>query len=181
MPEVILGITGSIAAYKAADIASQLTRRDIRVHPVMTAAATRFITPLTLQSLTGERVYTELLDDTYFPDIRHISLVREAACLVVAPASANFLSKMATGIADDMLTTIALAAHDKSIIVAPAMNTAMYTNPIIQRHLASLRDLGVTVIEPRESLLACGDYGRGALAEVADIVRVVQEAVTGGS
>jgi phosphopantothenoylcysteine decarboxylase/phosphopantothenoylcysteine decarboxylase/phosphopantothenate--cysteine ligase len=175
MKQISLGVTGSVAAYKAADIAGHLTRDAISVQTIMTKAATGFITPLTFQSLTGKPVYTEIIDDTFYPDIRHIQLVRESDALVVAPASANFIGKMASGIADDMLTTVALVALEKKVIIAPAMNTSMYENPIVQRNMKTLQDLGCIFIEPRIGLLACGDYGKGALAKVDDIVRIVEQ------
>lgn len=171
MKEIILGVTGSIAAYKAADIANQLIKNKIIVHTIMTNAAKKFITPLTFQTLTKNKVYTDIFDNTFYPDVRHISLCQKANCLVIAPATANIIGKIASGIADDMLSTVIMAFRNKPIIICPAMNTAMYENPITQNNIEKLQSLGYLFIEPKESLLACGDLGKGALADVEIITR----------
>ena len=159
---IILGVTGSIAAYKAADIANTLTKEGHSVHVIMTKAGMEFITPLTMQTLTKNKVHT----DQFAP--------------YVAPASADFIAKAAAGIADDMLTTVLLATQKVPILVAPAMNTAMYENPITQRNIRTLSEFGVKMIEPREALLACGDLGKGALADTEDIISAVQKALCKG-
>lgn len=177
MKEILLGVTGSIAAYKAADIANELTKRKLAVHTIMTTAATKFITPLTFQTLTRNKVYTDMFEEIYYPDVRHISLAQRADCCVIAPASADMIGKIAAGIADDMLTTVVMAIRDKPIIICPAMNTAMYENPITQGNIRKLKDLNYQFVEPKESLLACGDYGKGALAEVEIILDTVNKII----
>lgn len=175
MKHIILGITGSIAAYKAADIANALTKEGNAVHTIMTKSGTEFITPLTLQTLTKNKVYTDMFEAYEPSKVEHISLARRADLFLVAPASADFIAKAAAGIADDMLTTVLLAFCNKPIVICPAMNTAMYENPITQRNIKMLREYGFHFAEPREARLACGDLGRGALADVETIVSKVKE------
>ena len=177
MKEVILGVTGSIAAYKAADIANTLIKDDINVNVIMTVGGTKFITPLTFQTLTKNKVYVDMFEEIAYSDVRHISLAQQVDCLVIAPATANIIGKIAAGIADDMLTTVVMAVQDKPIILAPAMNTAMYENKITQDNIKKLEAYGYAFVEPRESRLACGDLGKGALAEVSVIVAAVKEAL----
>jgi len=179
MKEIVLCVTGSIAAYKACDIANRLTKDGLAVHVIMTAASQKLIAPLTFQTLTKNRVYTDMFKETDFTDVRHISLAKRAAVFVIAPATANIIGKIAAGIADDMLTTVIMAAADKPIIIAPAMNTAMYENPIVQHNIKKLTEYGYIFIEPKESVLACGDLGKGALADVAVIVDAVKKAAGG--
>ena len=179
MKEIILGITGSIAAYRAADIANQLTKNDVCVHTIMTAAALKFITPLTMETLTKNKVYSDIFEEIFYPDVRHISLAQRAHCLVIAPASANIIGKISAGIADDMLSTVVMAFQNKPVIICPAMNTAMYENPITQGNIKRLIELGYLFIEPRESLLACGDLGKGALADIEIIIAVIKEVLGG--
>lgn len=150
---IILGITGSIAAYKAADIANTLTKEGHSVHVIMTKAAMEFITPLTLQTLTKNKVHTDQFAPYIPSEVEHISLAQKADLFLVAPASADFIAKAAAGIADDMLTTVLLAARNIPILVAPAMNTAMYENPITQRNIKMLTEFGFQFIEPREAYL----------------------------
>ncbi|MCL2436450.1 MAG: phosphopantothenoylcysteine decarboxylase [Clostridiales bacterium] len=175
--EVVLGVTGSIAAYKAAEIANILVKSDINVHVIMTDAATRFITPLTFQSLTKNNVYTDLFEEVAYHDIRHISLAQKADCCVIAPATANIIGKIASGIADDMLSTVMMAVKNKPMIICPAMNTAMYENPITQDNITKLKRYGYQFVEPKESLLACGDLGKGALADVESIIAAIKHAI----
>ena len=177
MKNIILGVTGSIAAYKAADIANKLTKAGNSVHVVMTKAAEQFITPLTFMTLTKNKVYTDMfaLDDP--SRVAHISLAHGADLFLAAPASADFIAKAAAGIGDDMLTTVLLAVQDIPVLIAPAMNTAMYDNKLTQRNIKTLTELGYRFIEPRESLLACGDVGKGALAETEVVVAKVLEAL----
>ncbi len=175
MKNIILGITGSIAAYKAADIANILSKQGHSLHVIMTDSATKFITPLTLQTLTKNKVYTDMFEP-YFPsEVEHISLAQKADLFLVAPATANFIAKASAGIADDMLTTVLLALRETPIIVCPAMNTAMYENQVTQRNIKILSDLGYKFVEPREARLACGDLGKGALADTEEILKVVQK------
>jgi len=176
---IILGITGSIAAYKSAEIANLLTKQGHKVHTIMTKAGAKFITPLTLQSLTKQRVYIDMFEEIIYEDIRHISLAQRADVFVIAPASANIIGKMANGIADDMLSTVVMATK-APVLLAPAMNTAMYENPIVQANIAKLKAHGYHFIEPKESRLACGDIGRGAMADVETIIEKIHDIVGAG-
>jgi phosphopantothenoylcysteine decarboxylase/phosphopantothenoylcysteine decarboxylase/phosphopantothenate--cysteine ligase len=169
MKNIILGITGSIAAYKGAELANTFTKEGYAVHVIMTGAAQKFITPLTFQTLTKNRVYTDLFDETFYEDVRHISLAQKADLALIAPASANIIGKLAAGIADDMLSTVIMALRDKPVLICPAMNTAMYENPLTQDNIKKLAGYGYRFIEPREARLACGDLGRGALADLGTI------------
>lgn len=177
MKEIILGVTGSIAAYKAADIANQLTKSGIIVHTIMTKSASKFITPLTFQTLTKNKVYTDMFEEIYYPDVRHISLAQKADCFLIAPATANVIGKIASGVADDMLSTVVMAIKNKPIIICPAMNTAMYENQITQNNINKLMTYGYQFVEPKESLLACGDTGKGALADIDSIITSVKKAI----
>lgn len=174
---IILGITGSIAAYKAAEIANILTKKGCSVHVIMTKAGMQFITPLTLQTLTKNKVHTDQFEPYIPSEVEHISLAQKADLFLAAPASADFIGKAAAGIADDMLTTVFMALRNIPVFIAPAMNTAMYENPITQRNIKTLSEVGVKFIEPKEALLACGDLGKGALADVDTIVAEVCKAL----
>ena len=143
---VILGISASIAAYKMADVASALAKQHCAVHTIMTPNATEIITPLTFATLTGHNCITDTFDKTVNYNVAHVSLAKQADVLLIAPATANVIAKLAHGLADDMLTTTALACTCPKLI-APAMNTAMYTNPVVQRNLEQLRRDGWTVID----------------------------------
>jgi len=171
--KIILGVTGSIAAYKSADIANNLVKLGHDVHVVMTKAATGFITPLTMQALTKNRVFTEVLQEDDPSEIIHISLPEKADMLLIAPATANIIAKIANGIADDMLSSMVLATTDIPKLIAPAMNTRMYENPATSENLQKLIKRGWTLIEPREARLACGYVGKGALAELSTILNAV--------
>ena len=177
MKEVILGVTGSIAAYKAAEIANILVKDNVNVNVIMTNAAMKFIAPLTFQTLTKNKVYADMFEEVAYSDVRHISLAQKADCLVIAPATANIIGKVASGIADDMLSTVIMAAQDKPIIICPAMNTAMYENVITQSNIMKLQDYGYKFVEPKESRLACGDLGRGALADIEVIITAIKNAI----
>jgi phosphopantothenoylcysteine decarboxylase/phosphopantothenoylcysteine decarboxylase/phosphopantothenate--cysteine ligase len=170
---VLLGVTGSIAAYKAAEIANRLTKSGYSVQVIMTAAARRFITPLTFQTLTRHKVHTGLFEEIACEDVRHISLAKAADLVLVAPATANCIGKLAGGIADDMLSTVLMAVQNKPVIICPAMNTAMYEHPATRRNIETLTSRGFYFVGPRESPLACGDTGTGALANVDDIIKAV--------
>lgn len=174
---IVLGVTGSIAAYKAADIISGLTKINCEVNAVMTRAATQFITPLTLQTLSKNKVYSDVFQEDCPSEVKHITLAQNADLLLIAPATANIIGKLANGIADDMLTSLYLAAKDIPMLIAPAMNTRMYENPVVCENLKKLQDGGFILIEPKESRLACGDVGKGALADVADILAAVKKAL----
>lgn len=177
MKNIILGVTGSIAAYKAADIANGLTKAGCSVHVIMTSAAKQFIAPLTFQTLTKNNVYSDMFEPYNVSEVEHISLSEKADLFLVAPADANFLAKAASGIADDMLTTAFLAYRDKPVLIAPAMNTNMYENPVTQRNIGVLKQLGFSFIEPRSAMLACGTVGKGALAETDLIINEALQVV----
>ncbi|WP_101696904.1 phosphopantothenoylcysteine decarboxylase [Clostridium minihomine] len=179
MKNIILGVTGSIAAYKAADIVNVLTKDGYNVDVIMTKGGMAFITPLTLQSLSKNRVYTEVFQEDYPREIKHISLAKKADLLLIAPASADIIGKMANGIADDMLSSVVLAIKDIPRYIAPAMNTNMYENPIVQDNLARLKKYGFQIIEPKEARLACGDLGKGAMADVDVIIQTVKKCFEG--
>ncbi len=174
MKNIILGVTGSVAAYKAAYIASILTKRGYNVDVIMTKSAMEFVTPLTFQSLTKNKVYWNMFEEITPKEIKHISLAKKADLCLIAPASANVIGKIATGIADDMLTTVVMAMNQVPIFICPAMNTNMYNNPIVQRNIRTLSELGYRFIDPKEAVLACGDLGKGALADVETIVDSVE-------
>ncbi len=159
---VILGISGGIACYKACELTSLLVKQHCDVHVIMTKGALEFLTPLTFESLTGNKVYTDIFDESAGTEIPHISLSAKADAFIVAPATANIIAKLCHGIADDMLTSTALASVCPKII-APAMNTRMYENPVTQDNISLLMKYGWNVITPDEGRLACGDTGRGKL------------------
>ena len=171
---IILGITGSIAAYKSADLASQLTKIGHEVHIVMTKAATEFITPLTLQVLSKQPVLISLEDEKNSWKPGHIELADNADLFLVAPASADTLGQFANGLAPDPLSAIYLALPSKTLkFVAPAMNGKMWHHPATQRNLLKLKDDGVNIIEPANGELACGYQGIGRLAELEDILEAI--------
>ena len=161
---VLLGVTGGIAAYKMASVASGLRKAGATVHVIMTENATEFITPLTFETLTNNRCVVDTFARDFQYDVAHVSLAKAADLILIAPATANVIAKLANGIADDMLTTTVLAARCKKL-VAPAMNTAMLENPITQDNLQKLRHYGFGIIEPAVGMLACKDVGSGKLPE----------------
>ncbi|MDI6791521.1 MAG: bifunctional phosphopantothenoylcysteine decarboxylase/phosphopantothenate--cysteine ligase CoaBC [bacterium] len=174
--EVILGVTGSIAAYKSAEIVRELIKQGAKVQVVMTKAATAFITPLSLQTLSGRTVITDLFSSPSAWEIEHVSLAERADLILIAPATANIIGKIAGGIADDMLSTLVLAARSP-ILIAPAMNEAMYENPILKANIEKLKNHGFCFIEPEEGDLACGKKGKGRLASIETIIRGVLTAI----
>ncbi len=172
---VVLGVTGGIAAYKAADLASKLNKMGANVDVIMTKSATSFVTPLTFRSITGRPVVTDMFEEPAVVDIKHISLASKADIFIVAPATANILGKVACGICDDMLSTT-IAATKSPVIFAPAMNTNMYENPIIQENIEKLKRFGYLFVEPECGRLACGTEGKGRLAENQVIIeKIVSE------
>jgi len=171
--KIILGVTGGIAAYKSAYIASALVQRGADVHVVMTEHATKFVGATTFWGITGNDVITDLFEPPKKIEIAHVSLSESADLLLIAPATANTIGKLANGIADDMLTTMALVA--RRIVFCPAMNVHMYANPIVAANIEKLRGLGYAIVEPEAGRLACGDEGIGRLADPDTIVRVVEE------
>ncbi len=171
---IVLGVTGSIAAYKAAEIIRSLKKLNADVQVIITEAATHFISPLTLQTLSENQVAHDMFAESEHWEIEHISLAKKADLLLIAPATANIIGKLASGIADDMLSTTVLATR-APVLIAPAMNTNMYDHPINIKNMEILKEIGYYIIEAGYGLLACGDEGRGKLADVELIVeKVVQ-------
>lgn len=176
MNNILLAITGGIAAYKSASLARLLVKYGHNVQVIMTKGATAFISPLTLQALTGNAVHTQLLDDTAEAGMGHIQLAKWADLLIIAPASANTLARLSMGMADDLLTTVCLATT-APILVAPAMNQQMWTNPAVVLNTQTLTDLGYQIIEPTSGEQACGDVGAGRLPEPEALFEQVQWAL----
>jgi phosphopantothenoylcysteine decarboxylase/phosphopantothenate--cysteine ligase len=170
---IVLGITGGIAAYKAADLASKLTQAGAKVETVMTEAATKFITPLTLRNITRRPVVTDMFELASEYSVEHVALAEAADVIVIAPATANTIARLAAGIADDMLGTIVLAT-EAPVIVAPAMNDNMYRNSVTQKNVEKLKARGFTFIEPELGRLASGKIGKGRLPETATIIGVIE-------
>ncbi len=169
---VVIGVSGGIAVYKALDVISKLRKHDIDVHVIMTKSAQEFVTPLSFQSLSQNMVIKDMFEEPRAFEIQHISLAKKADLLVVVPATANIIGKVANGIADDMLSTTIMATRAK-VIFAPAMNTNMYTNPIVQENISKLKGLGYGFINPASGRLACGDVGDGKLADTENIVEAI--------
>lgn len=161
---ILLGVSGSIAAYKAAALASRLTQQGAAVHTLLTANGAQFISPVTFEGVTGQKCVTDTFDRNFQYSVEHVALAKQADLVLVAPATANVIAKLAHGLADDMLTTTVLACRCPKI-VAPAMNTGMYENPVTQDNLEILRKYGWTVVEPANGRLACGDTGAGKFPE----------------
>lgn len=173
---VVIGVTGGIAVYKALDVISALRKKDIEVHVIMTESASKFVNPLTFQSISQNMVVTDMFAEPKAWEIQHISLAQKADLMLIAPATANIIGKVANGIADDMLSTTIMAAAKAKVIFAPAMNTHMYQNRIVQGNIEKLKAYGYEFIEPASGRLACGDIGIGKLADVNTIVeRVLSE------
>lgn len=171
---VVLGVTGSIAAYKACDIISELTKIGIAVKVIMTKEAERFIAPLTLQTLSANRVFSDMFDTLKDYDTAHISLAQEAALMLIAPATANIIAKLAIGVCDDLLTCVVTATKAK-VLLAPAMNENMYLNKAVQKNIQTLKGFGYRFIGPIKGGLACGYFGIGHIASVSNIVREVRK------
>jgi len=171
---ILLGVTGSIAAYKAADIASKLTQSGAEVDVVLTEHARRFVTEVTFRAITRRPVLTDLFDEPEERQIAHIHLAKRADVLLIAPATANILAKLAVGIADDLLTTLALATQAK-MVIAPAMNTVMWQHPATQHNVRVLEERGAHFVYPAEGMLACGDVGAGKLADTPVILAAVEQ------
>ncbi|MBP3890992.1 MAG: bifunctional phosphopantothenoylcysteine decarboxylase/phosphopantothenate--cysteine ligase CoaBC [Solobacterium sp.] len=161
---ILIGVTGGIAAYKICSLVSSLKKDGHEVHVLMSKSAQEFVTPLTFQTLSGQKVVTDMFTVDYTPDVHHVSLAKKADLFVIAPASANTIAKVANGIADDMLTTTFLAATCPKLIV-PAMNTAMLENPITQDNLKKCKQYGMEILQSGEGYLACGDVGKGRMPE----------------
>ena len=173
-PCVVIGVTGGIAAYKICTLVSSLHKQGYEVHVLMTKEAQEFITPLTMQSLSGQKVILDMFTVDYTPEVHHISLAQKADVFVIAPATANVIAKAANGIADDMLTTTFLASSCPKLIV-PAMNTAMLENPITQDNLRKCESYGMTILESGSGYLACGTTGKGRMMEPGEIEDAIKE------
>src|SRR5512134_4149057 len=171
--EVLLGVTGGIAAYKACEIVRELRKDQANVHVILTASGAQFITPLTLQTLSKNPVVSDLFNLISESEIGHISLAQRANLLLIAPATANILGKIRNGIADDMLSTVVMATA-APVLIAPAMNTQMYASAAVQENLSVLRARGVHFVEPDEGELACGTVGPGRLADVGKILEMAR-------
>ena len=165
---ILLGVSGSIAAYKIASLASRLKKDGADVHVIMTKNAVNFINPITFETLTGNKCLVDTFDRNFEFSVEHVSLGQAADVMLVAPATANVIAKMAHGIADDMLTTTVLSTT-APVIVSPAMNTRMYEKQVTRDNIAKLREYGMTVIDPAEGYLACGDIGAGKMPEPEDL------------
>ena len=176
---ILLIIGGGIAAYKSLDLIRRLSERGASVTPVMTGAAAEFVTPLSVSALAGDKVFTELFDLTAEAEMGHIELSRSADLIVVAPATANLMGRMAQGLADDLASTLLLAT-DTPVLIAPAMNVRMWEHPATQRNLALLRGDGIRVVGPNEGGMACGEYGPGRMAEPMEIVEAIGAALADG-
>lgn len=174
---VILGVTGSIAAYKAAELASLMVKRNYAVHVIMTPAATRFITPLTLQVISQNPVHVDMFASPGSWEIGHISLAGRADLVLVAPASADFIARLAAGMADDLLAATIMATR-ATVLLAPAMNDGMYANPVLQEKIVYLKGVGYRFIEPETGRLACGTVGQGRLASPDAIIGAVSQALS---
>ena len=169
---VLLGVSGSIAAYKTAYLASSLKKLNADVHVLMTANAVNFINPITFETLTGNKCLVDTFDRNFEFSVEHVSLAKKADVVMIAPASANVIGKIAHGIADDMLTTTVMACRCRKII-APAMNTAMFENPIVQDNLKRLEEYGYEIITPAVGYLACGDTGAGKMPEPSVLLEYI--------
>lgn len=170
---IVLGVTGGIAVYKACDLVSRLKKLGANIDVIMTASACEFVAPLTFQSLALNRVVTDTFAEPKAWEIGHIALAKKASVFVIAPATANIIGKIANGIADDMLSTTVMATR-APVLIAPAMNTAMYENPIVQANIEKLKGLGYYFVEPESGRLACNDIGKGKLAQPEEILRHIQ-------
>ncbi len=169
---IVLGVTGGIAAYKSAELVRLLVKQGAEVHVAMTEAGTRFVTPVTFQALSGHTVFTDQWDARMANNMPHIDLTRGADALLIAPASADFMAKLAHGLADDLLSTLTLA-RDCPLLLAPAMNRQMWQNPATQRNVATLRADGVTLLGPASGEQACGETGAGRMLEAAEILNAL--------
>ncbi len=174
---VVLGVTGGIAAYKACDLVSRLHKKGINIRIIMTEHACEFVQPLTLEVLSGNRVVTDMFNRDFPWEVEHISLAKAADVFAVVPATANILGKYAHGIADDMLSTTLLATR-APVLFAPAMNTNMYEHPAVQENIATLKQRGCLFVEPASGHLACGDTGKGKLADVETIEQAILDVLT---
>lgn len=171
---IVLGVTGGIAAYKSPDIVSRLRKENANVEVIMTEGAKEFVTPLTFQTMSNNVVHHRMFNEITSYDVEHISLAKKADLILIAPATANTIGKIANGIADNLLTTVVMASKAK-VLIAPAMNTVMYENKFTQENMKKLEDHGYYFINPASGLLACGDVGKGKMSEPWEIVEYIKE------
>jgi len=177
---ILLGVTSSVAIYKACEIARALTKAGHSVDVIMTENATKLISPVLFENLTGRKAYDKMFQRIEDTSVEHISLAKKANVAIIAPATANIIGKIANGMADDMLSTVFMALSKTTPkLIAPAMNTGMWENPAVQRNIQTLEKDGIKIIEPKTGTLACGDTGKGALADVETIVREVSKELNG--
>ena len=176
---ILLIVGGGIAAFKSLDLVRRLRERGARVTPVLTRAGSEFVTPLSLSALSASKIYQDLFDLTDEAEMGHIELSRAADLIVVAPATADLMAKMAGGLANDLASTLLLAT-DKRVLIAPSMNVRMWEHPATQRNLATLQGDGVLVVGPNEGDMACGEYGPGRMAEVPEIIAAIDAALSDG-
>ena len=174
---IIIGVTGGIAIYKTLDLISKLKKESSNVEVIMTKAATEFVAPLTFQTMSQSKVHYDMFGLVNEMEVEHISLAKKADVILVAPATANTIGKVANGIADNLLTTVIMATS-KKVIFAPSMNTQMYKNPILQNNIRILKELGYEFINPGEGRLACGDEGTGKMAEPIQIIEYLKNYFT---
>ncbi len=170
---IVVGVTGGIAAYKACDVVSKLKKLGANIHVIMTKSAKEFVCPMTFQTLSNNFVIDDMFEDPKTWEVEHIELAKAADLFLIVPATANFIGKLANGIADDMLTTTAMATTSQ-LVIAPAMNSNMYNNPIVEENISRLKSYGYKFINPASGLLACGDVGAGKLEETSKIVEYVE-------
>ncbi len=176
MKNIVIGVTGGIACYKSVEIVNQLKKEGYNVEVIMTKSAQKFVTPLTFQTMSGNKVITDMFDKSEKWDTKHISLAKKADLFVVVPATANIIGKMANGLADDMLSTTIMATKSP-VLIFPAMNTAMYENSIVQNNIEKLKQFGYHVFDTKSGMLACGDFGLGKLLDWQDIVKKIVDFV----
>lgn len=173
--KVVLGVSGGVAVFKAVDLASKLTAAGALVDTVMTENACRFVLPKSFEAVTGRKVYTSMWESPTGYEIGHISLADWADIIIVAPATANIISKTANGICDDLLSTTLCACWQKKVLFAPAMNDKMWANPVIGQNIKKLKEIGFEIIGPEQGRLACGSEGLGRMSETADIINRLEE------
>lgn len=177
---VLLGVTASIAAYKACELIRLFAKKNMDVKCVLSRDADKFVTPLTLQTLSGNKVHAEMFDLPERMNVEHVSLADQADCVLIAPATADIISRVAAGLCDDLLTTVVCAAAvEKPVIFAPAMNRSMYANPVLRDKMDYLSKKGYKFVDAVEGDLACGDRGLGHLAELKDIVSLTISSLAG--
>ncbi len=174
---ILLGVKGGIAAYKSVDLASKLTAAGAKVNCIITGNACQLIRPKSFEAVTHQTVFTGLWSSPEDHKISHISLVEQADVVVVAPATANIIAKIATGICDDLLSTTLCVCWNKPVIIAPAMNSNMWSNPVVQKNVETIKQMKFTLIGPETGRLACGSAGPGRMAEPADILKAIEKII----